>query len=96
MARKPTKKAAAPQRAPQTALATWFRKMAEQADKGLVTGFAAVITTDELVGPHTNIVDPVDSDKRMALAGSVGQLHHMLQATEHNTRMASLASRPAD
>jgi hypothetical protein len=77
----------------QSTIAAWFRKMAEEADAGRIDGLAAVVMLQGGVIPVTNIADPVISKERMALAGSVAQLHHMLQASEHNVRMASIAQR---
>ena len=73
-------------------LAAWLRRMADHADKGNVIGFAGVVMEHGGFAA-TNIADPCGPD-RLTLAGTVAQLHHMLQASEFNDRMSSLARQP--
>jgi hypothetical protein len=75
---------------PLPAVATQLRRVADLADKGELQGLALVVM--HASGVETNIADPCGAE-RLTLAGAIGQLHHMLQASEHNDRMASLAAR---
>jgi hypothetical protein len=84
---------AQPPRMLLTSLGTWLRTIADHAEQGRVVGFAGVAMVDGHPVPLTSIADPTGAE-RMTLAGSVAQLHHMLQASEHNDRMTSLAARP--
>jgi hypothetical protein len=83
--------AADPQLKKLPAVATWLRQMADLADEGKLAGLAAV-AMDAGGYAATNIADPTGPG-RLTLAGYTAQLTHMLQASEHNDRMASLAAR---
>ena len=93
MSKRTKPKAEAPKRRPLPLTATWLRQMADAAEAGQLVGLAAVVMLDGYAIPITNVADPTGTE-RMTLAGSVAQLHHMLQCSEHNERMASLAAAP--
>jgi hypothetical protein len=88
--RKTAPKAVDPTKIPQPGLAAWLRRIADKAEQGELTAFAAV-AWEQGFTPATYIVDPVVSEQRMTLAGTTQQLVHMLQTSEMNTRMASVA-----
>jgi hypothetical protein len=73
------------------AVAAWLRKMADLAEAGELAGLAAV-AMDAQGFASTNVADPTGPG-RLTLAGYTAQLHHMLQSSEFNDRMSSLAAR---
>lgn len=83
---------ATPPKTPLPELAKWLRFIADEAEAGNVVTFAAVVKMDHQSIAWTNIHDcPHLPHERAALIGNLDLLAHMLQVTEHNARMASVA-----